>query len=76
MKGIEMNNELIKKAIIGVTAVGLIGVGYFIGKKVGFKICGRNIEINLNRWLSSFPDKEEAFRVCESLESYAKKMHC
>ena len=33
MKGIEMNNELIKKAIIGVTAVGLIGVGYFIGKR-------------------------------------------
>ena len=40
---------------------------------MGFNICKRNIEINLNHWLSSFPDKEEAFRVCESLNSYAKK---
>lgn len=76
MKGIEMNEEqkeLMKKVIIGTTAVGLIGVGYFIGKEVGVKICARNVEINLVNWLSSLPDKEEALRLVESLESYAKK---
>ena len=72
MKGIEMNEELMKKAIIGATAVGLIGVGYFIGKEVGFRICERNIEINLTTWLSSFPE-EEALKLVESLGSYSKK---
>ena len=62
-----------KKVIIGTTAVGLIGVGYFIGKEVGFKICGRNVKINLVNWLSSLPDKEEALRLVESLGSYTKK---
>ncbi len=47
MKGIEMNEELMKKAIIGATAVGLIGVGYFVGKEVAFKICERNVGINI-----------------------------
>lgn len=75
MKEIEMNEEqkeLVKKAIFGATAVGLIGVGYFIGKEVAFKICGRNTAINLVNWLSSLPDKEEALRLIESLESYSE----
>lgn len=65
--------ELMKKVIIGATAIGLISVGYFIGKEVAFKICKRNVEINLVNWLSSLPDKEEALRLIESLESYSKK---
>lgn len=69
----EEQKELMKKVIIGTTALGLIGVGYFIGKEVAFNICGRNVEINLVNWLSSLPDKEEALRLIESLESYAKK---
>lgn len=64
--------ELAKKVAPIATAVGLIGVGYFIGKEVAFKICGRNVAINLVNWLSSLPDKEEALRLIESLESYSE----
>ena len=69
----EKQKELMKKVIIGTTAVGLIGVGYFIGKEVAFKICERNVELNFVNWLSSLPDKEEALRLLESFESYCKK---
>ena len=69
----EKQKELMKKVIIGTTAVGLIGVGYFIGKEVAFKICERNVELNFVNWLSSLPDKEEALRLLESFESYFKK---
>lgn len=69
----EKQKELMKKVIIGTTAVGLIGVGYFIGKEVAFKICERNVELNFVNWLSSLPDKEEAFRLLESFDSYCKE---
>lgn len=39
----EKQKELMKKVIIGTTTVGLIGIGYFIGKEVAFKICERNV---------------------------------
>ena len=69
----EKQKELMKKVIIGTTAVGLIGVGYFIGKEVAFKICERNVELNFVNWLSSLPDKEEALILLESFESYGKE---
>ena len=68
----EEKKELMKKVALGTAAVGLIGVGYFIGKEVGFNIAKRNVGINLSNWFSSFPD-EEALKLVESFDSYAKK---
>lgn len=70
-----MNEEkkaFAKKVALGTAAIGLIGVGYFIGKEVGFNIYTRNLSINLTNWFSEFPE-EEAFRLAESFKSYAKK---
>lgn len=68
----EEKKELMKKVALGTAAVGLIGVGYFIGKNVGFKISIRNVGLNLTNWISSFPD-EEAFRLAESFNSYTEE---